>query len=108
MTYKLGGTPEKNDEVMGLIDGKPARGRVLAVRENGNVLVTRRAPYKGPDKPLAAEHVEVPASELTLIYRPMNRAAAPAARPTVAAAKGPKPEAKKKSAGSKSKAATKA
>ncbi len=72
MSYKSGETPQKNDEVMGEIDGKAARGRVLAVRENGDGLVTRRAPYAGTDKPLAVEHVEVPAARLTLVYRPVR------------------------------------
>lgn len=70
MNYKSGEAPQARDEVMGDIDGKPARGRVLAVRANGDVLVTRRAVYSGHTKPLVAEHQEVPAKNFYLIYRP--------------------------------------
>lgn len=85
MTYKSGETPQKNDEVLGQIDGLPARGRVLAVRKNGDVLVTRRAPYEGPAKPLGAVQDEAPADQFVLVYR--KPSAAPGA-PPVKAAKG--------------------
>lgn len=91
MTYKSGETPQKNDEVLGQIDGAPARGRVLAVRENGDVLVTRRAAYSGPKKPLVAEHREVPAADMSLVYRPVDQYA------TVGAAAAPAGAAKKPS-----------
>lgn len=94
MSYKTGETPQKNDEILGEIDGKAARGRVLAVRENGDVLVTRRAPYQGTTKPLAYVHEEVPAAGLSLVYRPINHGAAPATRAAVAAGKAAKAEPK--------------
>ncbi len=81
MTYKSGEVPQKNDEVLGSIDGAPARGRVLAVRENGDVLVTRRAPYKGPHEPIASEHHEVPSHEFSLVLRPAAKPAAAASAP---------------------------
>ncbi len=72
LTYKDGKTePQKNDEVLGSLDGKPARGRVLVVREK-TVLVTRRAAYQGPGQPLAAEHAEMDPDELELVYRPIG------------------------------------
>lgn len=85
MSYKTGEAPQKNDEVLGEVEGKRARGRVLAVRENGNVLITRRAPYEGNTKPLASVHEEVPAADLSLIYRPMGQATEPAVGTKVAA-----------------------
>lgn len=85
MDYKSGEGPQINDEVLGEIDGRPARGRVLAVRANGNVLVTRRAAYSGSAKPLVAEHHEVPAENFSLVYRPVRSGAAPAGRPSPAA-----------------------
>lgn len=72
MNYKSGEAPQAQDEVVGVVDGKPARGRVLAVRENGDVLITRRAHYSGDSKPLVAEHIETPADGLSLVYRPLR------------------------------------
>lgn len=87
LTYKDGKTaPQKNDEVMGDVGGKPARGRVLAVREK-TVLVTRRAAYAGAGQPLAAEHAELDPATLSLVYRPRGSAPAPAVRGDAAQAK---------------------
>jgi hypothetical protein len=97
LTYKDGKLePQKNDEVMGELEGKPARGRVLVVREK-TVLVTRRAPYAGPGQPLASEHAEVDPSTLTLVYRPIPNGpvkAAPRADAAGAQAAAAKPAAK--------------
>lgn len=87
MNYKTGETPQIDDEISGQVDGLPARGRVRAVRENGDVLITRRAAYAGKDKPLASEGVEVPADGLTLVYRHISKATAPAAKPAKATKK---------------------
>lgn len=79
MNYKDGKLePQKNDEVLGELEGKPARGRVLAVREK-TVLITRRAAYAGPGQPLSAEHAEVDPAGLTLVYRPLPKGPVPAA-----------------------------
>jgi hypothetical protein len=98
LTYKDGKlVPQKNDEVLGELDGKPARGRVLAVREE-TVLITRRAPYAGPGQPLASEHAEVDPAGLSLVYRPL---------PTGPVAAAPRPDAgvaAKAAAGKKEKA----
>lgn len=92
MSYKTGQEPQVNDEVMGQIEGAPARGRVIAVRDTGYVLVTRRAPYSGPTKPLTSIHTEVKAEELALVYRPLRPEAgqptpSPKSAPRKAAAK---------------------
>ncbi len=89
MPYKTGEVPQLKDEVMGVVEGKPARGRVLGLRDDGSVLVTRRAPYV-EGKPLTAEHLEVPSGDLSLVYRPRQAGSAskaPAAKAKAAPAK---------------------
>lgn len=83
MKYKSGETPQKNDEVMGEVAKLPARGRVLAVRENGDILLERRAPYEGNTKPLAFIHDEVPAEDFKLVYRPVEAPPVAKAAPKV-------------------------
>lgn len=96
MDYQTGEKPQVNDEVLGEIDGKPARGRVLAVRESGRVLVSRRAAYQGHTAPLVAERHEVDPGSLKLVYRP-RRPGQPLA-PAVAAP-APQPARRKAAAG---------
>lgn len=97
MNYKTGEVPQPKDEVLGDVDGKPARGRVVAVREKV-VTVTRRAAYTGPQNPLAAEHVDVDPAALSLIYRPIPKGAplpSPKPAPKVKAAAAKKESVKK-------------
>ena len=79
--YKGGETAQKDDQVMGKVKGLAARGKVLGVRENGDILITRRAPYEGNTKPLASIHDEVPAAEFSLVYRPAPARPGPAVPP---------------------------
>lgn len=74
MSYKTGETPQKNDEVMGEIEGQPGRGRVMAVLAPDKVRVARRGAYQGPHEPLTIEFHDLPTPGLSLIYRPEAKA----------------------------------
>ncbi len=88
MTYKNAGLPEKGDSVMGVLDGKPVRGTVLSVGENGHKFILQSRGFYEPveKKRRLLKHGgvahfvqnEVASEDFELVYRHEAPAAAPA------------------------------
>jgi ribosomal protein L24 len=75
MSYKIGGAAQKEDQVLGIISGAPARGKVTAVSKDGaTITVERLGPAQTDPKSKQKlqgqiEHHAVPTSDFELIYR---------------------------------------
>lgn len=70
MSYKTGEMPQLGDAVMGVLEGgAAARGAVIGLRDEGRILLQRRAPYEGQHKPMKMQYDEADSKDFSLVYR---------------------------------------